>query len=97
MTRTTLLEYVSVSTHSRPKAAGVHFLRLPNSDYVFQHTAARRRLATQWKSLPDLNTVSTHSRPKAAGNRAYRDCFGQTVSTHSRPKAAGSLKQINHA
>ncbi len=56
MTRTTLLEYVSVSTHSRPKAAGVHFLRLPNSDYVFQHTAARRRLAEDDKVSEICNT-----------------------------------------
>ena len=54
MTRTTLLEYVSVSTHSRPKAAGVHFLRLPNSDYVFQHTAARRRLVSVSRCSPSM-------------------------------------------
>ena len=53
-----------VSTHSRPKAAvnqggfsGVYF--------VFQHTAARRRLIRRLAANP-AHLVSTHSRPKAA-------------------------------
>ena len=33
----------------------------------FQHTAARRRLATQFAHLICECLVSTHSRPKAAG------------------------------
>ena len=39
----------SVSTHSRPKAAGPSIKRQP-MPLQFQHTAARRRLAKQWKS-----------------------------------------------
>ena len=34
---------------------------------LFQHTAARRRLATQRPDLTPGGSVSTHSRPKAAG------------------------------
>ena len=37
----------SVSTHSRPKAAGSGGGACPADVSVFQHTAARRRLATQ--------------------------------------------------
>ena len=34
---------------------------------MFQHTAARRRLAAKCRELKDIVGVSTHSRPKAAG------------------------------
>ena len=34
---------------------------------LFQHTAARRRLATALIAITIRNNVSTHSRPKAAG------------------------------
>ena len=43
----------------------------------FQHTAARRRLATQHKADLALLAVSTHSRPKAAGlYQVLLSCFG---------------------
>ena len=35
---------VPVSTHSRPKAAGLSFISILPSSFMFQHTAARRRL-----------------------------------------------------
>ena len=54
-----------VSTHSRPKAAAQKLRRL-ESDFQFQHTAARRRLLKAVFVLR-LSKVSTHSRPKAAG------------------------------
>ena len=57
----------SVSTHSRPKAAG-SATWFSHSLYAFQHTAARRRLGcVHFFGIPLLD-VSTHSRPKAAGN-----------------------------
>ena len=56
---------------------------------LFQHTAARRRLATKTGNDGSAAKVSTHSRPKAAGkNNGVSHC-GEPVSTHSRPKAAG--------
>ena len=55
-----------VSTHSRPKAAGLGFLAFC-SLLVFQHTAARRRLVNRELSGDFQFIVSTHSRPKAAG------------------------------
>ena len=64
---------------------------LSNPTVLFQHTAARRRLAFHNFS-PDLAIeVSTHSRPKAAGKNTKRSSFRAIVSTHSRPKAAGQL------
>ena len=55
-----------VSTHSRPKAAGKR-RRKPGRRKLFQHTAARRRLARTNPRHPADHLVSTHSRPKAAG------------------------------
>ena len=57
---------VSVSTHSRPKAAGAADCAVSNH-CLFQHTAARRRLAKITTLLTKNLMVSTHSRPKAAG------------------------------
>ena len=78
-----------VSTHSRPKAAGLGIITKLRGDtrfntqppeggwffallnkmhpILFQHTAARRRLAVDMIDDVANKTVSTHSRPKAAG------------------------------
>ena len=64
--------------------------------WLFQHTAARRRLLDDCETYINALTVSTHSRPKAAD--ALRDEFDKfkAVSTHSRPKAAGiNLEHMN--
>ena len=61
----------------------------------FQHTAARRRLATEYDYGGSVNFVSTHSRPKAAGGQINHCCARGCVSTHSRPKAAGILSDIS--
>ena len=56
----------TVSTHSRPKAAGV--LEPFGAEVEkFQHTAARRRLVPANLPVNPPTHVSTHSRPKAAG------------------------------
>ena len=57
---------VLVSTHSRPKAAGV-IRRAAFWQVGFQHTAARRRLDFASSGCGKPSGVSTHSRPKAAG------------------------------
>ena len=78
----------TVSTHSRPKAAGSEsWFRQPCKS--FQLTAARRRLECTNLSNFKYCIVSTHSRPKAAGIAILANKFSQSVSTHSRPKAAG--------
>ena len=56
-----------VSTHSRPKAAGRPSLNCSPVQNLFQHTAARRRLAAGERAEEQGEDVSTHSRPKAAG------------------------------
>ena len=57
----------SVSTHSRPKAAGVLAENIIRNNLEFQHTAARRRLDSVRLDCLAIRLVSTHSRPKAAG------------------------------
>ena len=56
----------TVSTHSRPKAAGTNFIAWARA-FVFQLTAARRRLVNMEARQKGAEAVSTHSRPKAAG------------------------------
>ena len=59
------------------------------SCYLFQHTAARRRLEKSTIEWLGSQRVSTHSRPKAAGQSTSITQPFYKVSTHSRPKAAG--------
>ena len=61
--------------------------RHPTNLRLFQHTAARRRLAATPSASP-TKCVSTHSRPKAAGFTDVSFGSQSYVSTHSRPKAA---------
>ena len=82
--------YATVSTHSRPKAAGTLPAPLTQAYFLFQHTAARRRLGPQTHFFKHFLKVSTHSRPKAAGRTCTNDSMMAFVSTHSRPKAAGA-------
>ena len=80
----------SVSTHSRPKAAGRRVFGLRDCRTVSTHS--RPKAAGKAASMVGVSgIVSTHSRPKAAGllNVYYNPDIG--VSTHSRPKAAGYL------
>ena len=62
--------------------------------YVFQHTAARRRLVSRLIKTERFFIVSTHSRPKAAGDTPLKTAYRCWVSTHSRPKAAGYQKAL---
>ena len=57
----------AISTHSRAKAAG-HFRPQQTFDcYIFQLTAARRRLVVGKRFAAQESMISTHSRAKAAG------------------------------
>ena len=78
-----------VSTHSRPKAAGLSAGSLPCWQTGFNTQPPEG--GWLWKAclLTGLIYVSTHSRPKAAGSNTARDVSRYLVSTHSRPKAAG--------
>ena len=72
-----------------PEGGWAVFSSTSISRLKFQHTAARRRLATPSKVRRLVRFVSTHSRPKAAGPGLLQQTRGNVVSTHSRPKAAG--------
>ena len=79
-----------VSTHSRPKAAGFYKLNNEQLDLMFQHTAARRRLAVL--AICENQQIQTFQH--TAARRRLDPCFHGArpkvdVSTHSRPKAAG--------
>ena len=85
-----------VSTHSRPKAAGLHDWALITHQ-MFQHTAARRRLGRNRDS--GIRPIGFNTQPPEGGwSRARRrGCFWLSVSTHSRPKAAGvGIKVFRH-
>ena len=77
-----------VSTHSRPKAAGVS----PNASMIFapfQHTAARRRL-DGWHSVSQGFLTFQHTAARRRLGKDYAAWRNNLyVSTHSRPKAAG--------
>ena len=82
-------EYVAVSTHSRPKAAGFsgHFSQTFISCFNTQPPEGgwSSSLASSWAALPFQHT---------AARRRLVVQFGEqlgsfAVSTHSRPKAAG--------
>ena len=109
-----IAENTIVSTHSRPKAAGMnrHKLddltacfntqppeggwKLPRNSApalnLFQHTAARRRLASRQRCAGILfmfQHTAARRRLDGQGDDGQKD---KTVSTHSRPKAAGYSK-----
>ena len=91
-----ILKLYRISFNTQPPEGGWK-RKLPCSYtlYMFQHTAARRRLeiAETIKGLRKL--VSTHSRPKAAGGIVYCPYNNnKRVSTHSGPKAAGECQTI---
>ena len=83
-------KWTTVSTRSRPKAAGAtkhHTLHSKTVSTRSRPKAAGIVLGCVLKS----SSVSTRSRPKAAGKRMVNINFDKLVSTRSRPKAAGSV------
>ena len=77
-----------VSTHSRPKAAGVEKTCKKIEEIWFQHTAARRRLDLPGCFSYGDTIVSTHSRPKAAG-KARQCIFKATRCFNTQPPEGG--------
>ena len=78
-----------VSTHSRPKAAGLICISCKPVS-LFQHTAARRRLVVEdWENIKSGLFQHTAARRRLASRRRNPQGF-IFVSTHSRPKAAGN-------
>ena len=91
------MDYDDVSTHSRPKAAGVP---LPNAPFIlmFQHTAARRRLVLSLSNHYKTIFLFQHTaaRRRLGEIIVYGD-DSMIVSTHSRPKAAGCYGRENES
>ena len=89
-----LSRFFHVSTHSRPKAAGVAVI-LDGVPKAFQHTAARRRLVVNRVAACRV-IHSFNTQPPEGGWRLRLQLFCKhVVSTHSRPKAAGApLKSL---
>ena len=83
-----------VSTHSRPKAAGLRLcIRL---DRIGVSTHSRPKAAGQYAigTLTEYG-VSTHSRPKAAGYAAYSDDF-PLKSFNTQPPEGGWQYSVCH-
>ena len=78
-----------VSTHSRPKAAGIHYKGRPSLLAGFNTQPPEGGWSRALKDYGYTQQVSTHSRPKAAGAFQTHAVRLARVSTHSRPKAAG--------
>ena len=78
-----------VSTHSRPKAAGVADSPEVYFEQVSTHSRPKAAGYGDFTYKSFYLVVSTHSRPKAAGIFPFITKSIFTVSTHSRPKAAG--------
>ena len=78
-----------VSTHSRPKAAGILVQAWRKKALQFQHTAARRRLVEQ--CIMAFRRLCFNTQPPEGGWFEFGFCGKSVaeVSTHSRPKAAG--------
>ena len=84
----------TVSTHSRPKAAGHTWNTGSCNPYCF-NTQPPEGGWYRFQVGKAHELVSTHSRPKAAGQYRAKQSGDITVSTHSRPKAAGTAKIVN--
>ena len=79
----------SVSTHSRPKAAGDRGTAKHFRTVGFNTQPPEGGWLHRFIAHALFPVVSTHSRPKAAGPFGINKSCLTIVSTHSRPKAAG--------
>ena len=82
-------EFMRVSTHSRPKAAGKLTQQATADLLVSTHSRPKAAGSDRPSTHHAARRVSTHSRPKAAGLKTMCLYILNKVSTHSRPKAAG--------
>ena len=72
-TATIPFSYALTGFNTQPPEGGWAIRKSPYSNaWLFQHTAARRRLGTSQNFRSRLHAVSTHSRPKAAGSQRQR-------------------------
>ena len=64
-------------------------IRRMSKSWLFQHTAARRRLSADRTSSDDQGAVSTHSRPKAA------DCYMASSKTYATFQHTAARRRLN--
>ena len=77
------------SFNTQPHGGGCsHFSQKAVLVFLFQHTAARRRLPSTYSHHIAINSVSTHSRTEAAAWVVFWNFTPFCVSTHSRTEAA---------
>ena len=79
---------INVSTHSRPKAAGMPTILYRQICTCFNTQPPEGGWLARGQELLAKIGVSTHSRPKAAGKRVDLPLASYNVSTHSRLTAA---------
>ena len=85
-----------VSTHSRPKAAGLLFLGALWQKAVSTHS--RPKAAGRNSGQPTASIVSFNTQPPEGGWQvAVYEQAQVIVSTHSRPKAAGATATDNES
>ena len=79
-----------------PEGGWLHYF--PDLGYLqeFQHTAARRRLASALAALAACCCFNTQP-PEGGWCFVFEFLFHIGVSTHSRPKAAGTLERLQTA
>ena len=76
-----------VSTHSRPKAAGVPFYKDIHLSAGFQHTAARRRLVR--KPIPPRPNMCFNTQPPEGGWGQIRIYYQFHDSFNTQPPEGG--------
>ena len=84
----------TVSTHSRPKAAGHAVTCLIGSHVVSTHSRPKAAGHQPGQLIPD-KTVSTHSRPKAAGVFSCR-CLISVSGFNTQPPEGGWLGSFTY-
>ena len=86
-----ILVKILVSTHSRPKAAGA-IEQFDTPDYMFQHTAARRRLEAVVSQIkPEAEFQHTAARRRLAGELAKMTLKWRFQHTAARRRLDGRL------
>ena len=89
------LDGITVSTHSRPKAAAWSSCSCVFASAVSTHSRPKAADGGH-RNTKTKDEVSTHSRPKAAVKNNKVTLEQVVVSTHSRPKAAEWLALLEH-
>ena len=77
-----------------PEGGWDRFIYHPLNRRQFQHTAARRRLATLNEELTVIGTFQHTAARRRLAEKVTVIGANAMVSTHSRPKAAGHCRAI---